>query len=548
MVEFVAEADAWRCHFENAAPLFLTIEGAYPADASLGSRAGAVYRSLGAFAPRNLDTSVSVEGRLTEADPRNHNPLTRLGEIEADRGRFDRARTWWDRIPEIDPGHSEGYLETATIFWDYYRYEDALRWINQARSRLAQPSLFAYEAGAIYENQRDTEKAILEYAKGALDQPQGNAEKRLLLLARRPALRARIDQLTENLASDRDPRPNALLLRIALLRNQDRRDDLQQFLLAVVSRAASAETLATVEGTGRADGLPRVQQAAMEREIALSNDPVDRMRLRLMLARFLEGDEQIPQAGQLMDAVYRENPAILGVVRADVDYHWRNHQAARAIDVLAEASGRAQPSYARDFLLEAARKATESADYTRAREFASKLLAQDPNDAEYIAVMADVYARQGDDRGLRTFYTEKIGAHGILQEQVASLRRALIPVLKRMKDSAGVVDQYIEILKRYPEDEALTREAAQYAMANGATARLTDYFTKAVSDSPKDFRWPMVLARIQTQMENYPAAIASYTQAAAVRPDRADLLAARFTLENRLLRFEEAGGNRGKTL
>ncbi len=50
----------------------------------------------------------------------------------------------------------------------------------------------------------------------------------------------------------------------------------------------------------------------------------------------------------------------------------------------------------------------------------------------------------------------------------------------------------------------------------------------------------MVLARVETQMEDYPAAIASYTRAAVVRPDRTDLIKERLNLEERLLRFEEA--------
>jgi hypothetical protein len=116
----------------------------------------------------------------------------------------------------------------------------------------------------------------------------------------------------------------------------------------------------------------------------------------------------------------------------------------------------------------------------------------------------------------------------------------LIPVLTRTRDFSGGVDQYIEILNRYPEDETLTREAALYASANRVSQKLHDYYVKAAADSPRDFRWPMVLARIEAQAEDFPAAIASYTRAVGVRPDRTDLLVARLNLEERLLRFDEA--------
>ena len=75
---------------------------------------------------------------------------------------------------------------------------------------------------------------------------------------------------------------------------------------------------------------------------------------------------------------------------------WKNRRDART------------PDYRAQFTLEAARKSIDSGDYARARGFATKLLALDPYRAEYIAVMADAYARPGDDRGLRAFYDAKI--------------------------------------------------------------------------------------------------------------------------------------------
>ncbi|MBZ5603051.1 MAG: hypothetical protein LAO79_12155, partial [Acidobacteriia bacterium] len=536
----LAEGEAWRGHFETAAPLMVAMEVNYPADRVIGRRAAAVERSLDA-----IDASIGVEEKLAKADPLDHGPLTRIGEMEADREKFDRASASWEKIEKIVPARADSYLETATIFWDYYRYEDALRVIGEARTKLRNPSLFAYEAGAIRENQRSYDFAVREYAKGAIANPGSNAERRLLLLARRPALRNDIEQLTANLVSARNPEVGAYRLRTALLRNQNRRDDLEKTLLDVASRANTPELLSLIENDARVDGFPKVQQAAIERQIAVATDPVEKMRLRLGLARFFEGQGQTAQGAQVVDTLYRENPAILGVVRAAVDFYWRNKNSKRAVDVLEESAGRAQAEYRRQFTLEAARKATEAADYARARGFAAKLLAEAPSNAEYIALMADTYARQGDDRGLRTFYDAKIREVRD-PEQIASMRRALIPVMTRSKDFTGAVDQYIEVLRRYPEDEAVAREAAAYASSNGLGARLRDYFTKAVNDSPKDYRWPMVVARIETQMEDFPAAIDFYTRAASVRPDRTDFLESRLNLEMRLLRFDAAGATAEK--
>ncbi len=551
---FLAEGEAWRGHFEAAAPLFLSLESNYPADRILGARTAAVYRSLGTIDPKLTATAIGVEEKLARFDPRDHAPLTAIGEMEAEREDFDKARAAWNRIPEIDPARPEGYLEAATIFWDYYRYSDAMRWIEEGRKRLKQESLFSYEAGAIYENQRDYTKAIREYARGAVAQPGSNAEQRLLLLARRPALRPQIEQFTANLVSDRNPPPGVFQLRVALLRNQNRRDDLEAFLLNAAGRANSLETLARIEEAAQADDLPRAQQLAIERQIAVMTDPVEKLRLRLALARFDEGRGQAAEGAAVMDAVYRENPSILGVVRAAADYHWHNKDPRRSVDVLEEAAGRASAAYRAPFLMEASRKANESGDPNRARSIVTAVLANDPYNAEGIALKAETYARQGDDRGLRAYYETTI--QGLLKdgsvpasrriEQAAAMRRALIPVLTRVKDYSAAVDQYIEILNRFPEDDALTREAAIYAQRNGVARRLLDSYAKTAAASPKDFHWPMVLARVETQMEDYPSAVAWYTRAASARPDRPELIQERLNLEERLLRFDEAAASAQK--
>ena len=92
----------------------------------------------------------------------------------------------------------------------------------------------------------------------------------------------------------------------------------------------------------------------------------------------------------------------------------------------------------------------------------------------------------------------------------------------------------------YPEDEALTKEAASYAVAHGQAARLVAFYRKTATEAPLDYRWPIVLGRIETVTEDYPAAIADYERAMKARPDRADVLEAKARLEERLMRFDDA--------
>ncbi len=73
------------------------------------------------------------------------------------------------------------WRDSATVFWDYYLYDDALRVIRTARTRLHDPALMAYEAGAIYEGKRRDDLAVAEYLNGYLS-GDDQSQRRILRL------------------------------------------------------------------------------------------------------------------------------------------------------------------------------------------------------------------------------------------------------------------------------------------------------------------------------------------------------------------------------
>jgi tetratricopeptide (TPR) repeat protein/Tfp pilus assembly protein PilF len=571
---FVAEGEAWRSHFEAAGPGFSALAAEYPGDVGLGNTAASLERSLAAYDSHHIAAAAAIEENLHRYEPRNHAPLTRIGEIYADRELFPSARPYWNGIARISPGKADGYLEAATVFWDYYLYDDALRLMEEGRKTLSAPALYAYEAGAVYENKRDYTHAMEEYAKGALaaggtaarpagrwarsrevpgDETYSAARDRLIELSKRRAQRALGDQITVKLASGLNPDPAAVSLRAEVLEAQQRRDDLEKFLTFLTARTTSLELVARIGVLAEQQGFDSVRELTLQRQIAITTDRVDLMRARLALMRYYEARKQIDAAHRTIEALYNENPRIAGIVRATVDFYWRNKMPDRAIDVLTRAAAASHPELKKEFTLEAALKATQSGSYQRARDLLAPLLAGEPFRGDYLAAMARTYADAGDYPALRDFYTAKIQALRQaampLEErttQIAALRRGLIPALTRLSDPAAAVDEYIEIVKAYPEDEALTMEAANYAEKYKQQQRLVAYFTKAVADSPSNYRWPMVLARLETHYEDFPAAIATYSKASAIRPDRTDLLIARAALEERLMRFDEAAATCAK--
>ena len=544
-VQFASEAEAWLSHFEAAAPAARSLAAAYPGRREFAARASALYRSLAAYDPRDAEIAATLAGYEQRSNPRDPDILARMGDIFAEHERFTRARTFWERMPAAQPGKPEAYLDTATVYWDYYRYNDALRWIRAARKKFDDPALFAYQAGAIYEGKRDDRRAVREYTAGALN-GETNANDRLLRLSNRPRTRAFADQATAA-AMISDPSWQAASLRISVLEAQQRRSDIQSLLQARVNMEKSAADLTALQETARRLGFDGLEARASERLAAITNDPVDKMRLTLANARLLESKKDLAGAARVVDTLYQDHPLILGALRGAVDFHVRNQQPEQAIGILLDASKRARPDLAARFALESARIATSAAQFDRARTLITGLLAAEPFRAEYLTAMADTYLQAKDDRGFRDYQLatlQRLRQSSLTQperiERIATIHRSLIPALDRLKDSAGAVDQYIEVVNSYPEDEALIKEAAAYAVAHNQAARMVEFYRKTVGDAPLDYRWPIVLGRIETVTEDFPAAIADYERAIKDRPDRADVFEAKGRLEERLMRFDDA--------
>ena len=545
---YLAQAQLWSSHYEESAPLLKALAVEYPADQDVAGTASSVFRSLAYFQASDTDEAVRIEEELLAATPGDSQLLARIGDTFADRDLFPRAAPYWDRIPQISPGEPAGYLDAATIYWDYFDFGNALRLLDDARKKFANDNLFAYEEGAIYEGQRNYAAAIREYVKGSLtaglDSP---AEERLLQLARRSQYRDLVDRETQARVAQTDAPMAAVALRARVLETMNRKQDLGALLERALTQATTLETVTQIETLAEQKSQAKVAEHALEKEAALTSDPVTRLQTRYTLVNLYEREKDAASAQKTTEEIYRQNPKILGVVRATVDFYWNAKLYSQAIAALQQAAKDAYPELAREFAFEAARKSIDAKLCPQAREILADLSKDSPYNAQYIAAMAETYAQLGDAQGLKQFYLAELAAFrsaplpgDAKKSEIALLRRGLIPALTKLQDYSGAVDQYIELINAFPEDESLPTEAALYASRNHLAPRVADYYAKTVRQSPRDYRWPMALARIQTALENFPAAIDAYGKAIAIRPDRLDLQIAQAGLDERLMRFDEA--------
>src|SRR5260370_10857832 len=99
--QYLAQANLWRSHFEESAPVLQALAEQYPAEQELGQAASSVFRSLAYFDPASTGAAVKIEEHLLAANPGNTQNLARIGDIYADRELFAKAAPYWVRIPQV---------------------------------------------------------------------------------------------------------------------------------------------------------------------------------------------------------------------------------------------------------------------------------------------------------------------------------------------------------------------------------------------------------------------------------------------------------------
>ncbi len=278
-----AELEMWSSHFEQASAPLVSLSTLYPAEPELDDRAVSVLRSLAYLdtTPASLQQAVAIETNLLRALPDSPDRLATLGDLYAEATSnagedLQHAEPYWRRIPDLHPGAPAGSLTAATIFWDYFQYDDALAQLTFARQRFHQPTLYGYEAGAIEENRRDSAAAIREYVAVVVTPPgrryfllsvdaavdaleklpsdaadsnlqstaqslfnATEARERLLVLAARPATAKLVDEATAAALSNAGTA--ALILRADVLLAQHRPAELPPLLNAALARATTVE-------------------------------------------------------------------------------------------------------------------------------------------------------------------------------------------------------------------------------------------------------------------------------------------------------------------
>ena len=161
---FRATAAIHRARFENAVPIYRELSEMYPHEYVYANEFVNLTRSFGQKNPAFLKEAAEVSRSFADFQPvAPAGWRVTAGEIRAEIGDYKGAREEWEKIIATAKGSNENYLDTATLFWDYFQYSEARRTIQKLRDKQSDPTLYAFQFGAICEAEKNMPAALHEY-------------------------------------------------------------------------------------------------------------------------------------------------------------------------------------------------------------------------------------------------------------------------------------------------------------------------------------------------------------------------------------------------
>ncbi|HEX3230194.1 MAG TPA: tetratricopeptide repeat protein, partial [Pyrinomonadaceae bacterium] len=534
---FRADASSWLSNYEEAIPAYRELNSLYPNTPEFAERLISFTRSFGQHDRSSLEESGVAANALAEAAPSVVDYRTRAGEIQAELGDYNRAREEWEQLIALGRGRPETYLDTATIYWDYFQYDDALRTIKALRRRTNDESLYAYQAGVILEDKHQLSAALTEYIKALGDNDSQaervsditRARRRLVTLSKRPGLFEQI-AFTFNQERRRNNSWEFIWEYVDFLNDAKRWPAASALLRQEIARQDSPQFLRRARDLFADKKEASGEIAALRRLIAVTSNTRQAISYRLQLAETYQRLGQRNSAAAALGELINKFPTNYGVLSESADFYWRLGLRGNSLVVLQSGMQRGLGRFHYLFGRKLAAQQLDLNHVTDAERVLTKLHHEDRLNPEVFHELAKLYVRTGNRSALREDFTATVAAIRkqdldikAIHAQIAELREQMIEAFTRLKDYPAAVEQHIEIINRDPEDEANVDAAINYVKRYGGADTLLNYYQRTAQQAYKNYRWNVVLARIYEAKGDLTNAARQYRAALDNQPEMLEL-------------------------
>jgi tetratricopeptide (TPR) repeat protein len=531
---FRADASAQLSNFEEAIDAYRELNRLYPNSPEFAERLINLTRSFGQHNRRFLEESAAVSQSFADAAPSVAAYRIRAGELQAELGDYTKARAEWEQLIPLARGEQDTYLDTATIYWDYFQYDDALRTIRALRRQSSDDTDLAFQAGVILEDKHQLREAIGEYVRalGSSDyysEDGVSAMRRLAKISERPGIS---DQITAAFVQERRRKEtNDLIFHyVDYLERAERWPEASRLLRDQVARTDSQSFLLRAQYVFETHDEVAGQAAAFQRLIAIATARRLEISYRLRLADLYSKNNQPRQAATVLRALVQKYPTNYGVLTESADFCWRLGLRSNSLAILQSGMQRGIGRFHYMFGRKLAARNIEMQNFATAQAVLEKLNSEDRLNTEVFHELAKVYVRTGSQQKLRTTFDATIQAIKKqdldvreIRSQVASLREEMIEAFTLLKDYSSAIEQHIEIINRDPDDEAQIDAAISYVRRYGGGDTLLNYYQQVSREAYKNYRWNVVLARVYDAKGDVASAARQYHAALDNQPEMTEL-------------------------
>jgi tetratricopeptide (TPR) repeat protein len=534
---FRADASLWLSRNEEALQSYRKLNRLYPNDPEIFNHLINLTRSFGQKDRDLLIESADYARRRADFDSSNSVYRTESGEINAQLADYQTARSEWLKLISARKGSSEAYLETATVFWDYFLYDNALQTIRDYRTISNDKKSFSFESGAILDAQHKRDEAIAEYLE-ALENDPSKAQRRLQTLAAESGVFQQINAIFQ-----RQERSDWKTLSYAeLLRDLAKDVEAQRLLRPQIVRSKDTEFLTAVKSS-----FDELRPTTLSRLAEIATSSKKRISYRLQEADYYREKNRPEEARRILADLQQKFPTNYGVLIESADFYWSLGTNETALRVLRAGLAKARGQYRLAIAARLAERLISIDRLAEAERILVNLHQENPVDADLFSELANVYVRRGKADDLRKSFRESVDAIKKqeleireIEAEIAGRRRQMIMALTQLKDYRSAVEQHIEIINRDPETDENVEAAVSYVKRYGGADLLLTYYQKTAAEAFRNYRWNVILAKISEAGGNFESAVEQYRRAIDNQPERTELYLELARIETQRRNYAEA--------
>ncbi|MFN0107234.1 MAG: hypothetical protein ACKVZH_00145 [Blastocatellia bacterium] len=532
---FRADAAAWLSNFEEAVDAYRELNRLYPNTPEFAERLVSFTRSFGQKDQASLAECSRLQLATADAAPSSTEHRTRAGEVFAELGDYKRASAEWEKLLRLGAGDEATFLETATVYWDYFQYDDALRVLKAIRRQKQDDSLYAFQVAALLEAQHKSGEAMAEYVKGlhvhSPNYMQTKARLKTLYVRKDGAQNLRQALMTRLAATrEADQRDGILLGYVYLMNDLERWDQAAPLLKQYATRSNWPAFLEDAQELFSEHQDAAGELIALRRLAVTVRTDRQKISYRLQLAQQAAKAGQKESATATLSQLIASYPTNYGVLTEAADFYWRLGKREQAMRLLAGSAQRSKGKFRYVFARKLAARQIERGQLAAAETTLKKLYDENPANLDVFGELSKVYVRLSKADELRQRYRETIRAvkdtesdHLAMRQTIAALRQQVIESFTQLRDYGSAIEQHIEIINRNPDDESSVSAAIEYAKRYGGADTMIVYYAKASEQAFKDYRWNLTLARLYGSKGDWAKAKAQLRQAINNQPEMIEL-------------------------